>query len=939
MPVSVSAAGRSVWAKSVDEGGGWLPLWQHLDDAAGVADALFGGWLAPSVVRLLAADFGGDVEQARAAVRFLAGLHDLGKATPAFAVQCTLLAQRMCDYGLYMPLSKGALPERHAAHHSVAGHHLLVRWLVRQGWSRSAARTWGVVLGGHHGVPPDADAERAATPVGVPWLYGEGRWTTVQVELAEWMTSHSGADRYLESWQAVELTTQFQVLATAVVIVSDWIASNSDLLPFHDDPLPALADSSERVRRALATLRLPPPWRPQMPDTEALFATRFRLPAGAVARPVQTAACEVAQSMPEPGLLIVEAAMGEGKTEAALAAAEILAARWGAGGVLVALPTQATSDAMFDRVVAWLDAMSAAEEKVGGSIMLGHGRARFNRLFQGLVRAGRLAEIGCDDAPGDGAHAVAAHGWLSGRKKALLANFAVVTIDQVLFAGLKARHLMLRHLALAGKVVVIDEIHAYDAYMNSYLTKVLSWLGAYRVPVVALSATLPAAQRQALVQAYRAGQAPDSPADLSCLDGDIGYPVLTWTAGASVSSRVARPSGRSTDVRVETFAGGLDDLDELTELLRERLSDGGTALVVRNTVRRVLDTADRLEAEFPGEVTVTHARFIAADRMRKDKALLDRFGPPDRAIGRPHRHIVVASQVVEQSLDVDFDLLITDLAPLDLVLQRIGRLHRHQRGENQSDRPAPLQVARVFVTGADFTQDPPELEQAAQRYVYGAHTLLRAAAVLRERFGTGIRLPDEIAPLVQRAYMAEPVGPDQWQDAMNAARQLAQDRAARRESRAETFQIANPGPPGKAISGWVSAGVGEVDDTQEGRGQVRDGAPSLEVLVVCDNGSGDWHTPGWLADGYGRLSIPRATTPPETVAEAMASCVLRLPLTFSNAEAEEQLWQATPPAWEDSPLIYRQPALIVDRDGYGQITDRRVRYTPERGLEVFNRAN
>ncbi|WIX85675.1 CRISPR-associated helicase Cas3' [Amycolatopsis sp. DG1A-15b] len=925
-----------MWAKSLDESGRWLPLWQHLADSSDVAEKLLMGWLAPSVVRLLAADFGGDVEQARAAVRFLAGMHDLGKATPAFAVQCTVLAQRMCDQGLYLPLSRAALPDRSSAHHSVAGQHMLVRWLIYRGWSLRVARTWGVVLGGHHGVPPDSDAERSANPDELPYLYGEGSWDRVRDEFVEWMVHRTGVDSYLPAWSQLALSQRFQVLATAVVIVSDWIASNSDLFPFHDGRLPELVESPARVQHALQVLRLPQPWRPQPVDLESQFLTRFGLPPGAAVRPVQAAACAAAGEMPEPGLLIIEAAMGEGKTEAALAAAEIAAARSGAGGVLVALPTQATTDAMFARVVAWLDAMRVDDQQVGGSIVLGHGRARFNRLFEGLLRAGRLAEVGRDTR--EARHAVVAHGWLSGRNKALLANFAVVTIDQLLFAGLKARHLMLRHLALAGKVVVIDEIHAYDVYMSSYLLKVLTWLGAYRVPVVALSATLPAAQRRALVQAYRAGRWPDTETDLDGLDGDIGYPVLTWAESTTVSSRVAAPSGRSTQVRVSVIEHGLDDAGELVALLREKLVGGGTALVVRNTVRRVLETADRLEEAFPGGVTVAHARFTAADRMRNDANLLDRFGPPGKA-QRPDRHIVVASQLVEQSLDVDFDLLITDLAPIDLVLQRIGRLHRHQRGPAEADRPAQLRAAEVYITGADFTQDPPVLEPGAERYVYDTHTLLRAAGLLQETAERGIDLPDDIAPLVQRGYGDDPVGPPSWQDALRDARARRDARAAAREAKAETFQVSGPGKPGKAISGWVSASVGEADESSEGRGQVRDGAPSLEVLLVVEDDTGRWTTPSWLEDRAARVPIPTAETPPDHVAEVVASCVLRLPLTFSNADAEEELWKKTPPAWEESPLIYRYPVLVVDPGGWGEITGRRVRYTPERGLEVFDDAD
>ncbi len=929
----LSEAARSVWAKSTDQRGGWLPLWQHMDDAADVASALLDRWLPRSVVRLFAEEFGGDTVQARAAAAFLAGVHDLGKATPAFAIQDVLLAQRMSQHNLYVPPNKSDLRDRSLAHHSVAGHHLLMRWLMARGWSKATARTWGVVLGGHHGVPPDAESEHAAHPRHVRELYGDGAWETVQVELAERMADRVGATRWLGSWRDVKLSAQFQVLATAVVIVSDWIASNNELLPFYREQLPQVADSSERVREALNKLRLPTPWQPTPAggDVADLFAARFDLPDGARPYPVQEAVCEVARAMPEPGLLIVEAPMGEGKTEAALAATEIAAGRWGFGGVFVALPTQATSDAMFHRVVRWLDAMGSDDQQIGGAITLSHGKARFNRLFQGLVRAGRLREIGCDEH--EDQHAVVPHSWLSGRKKAQLANFTVGTIDQLLFMALKSRHVMLRHLGLAGKVVVLDEIHAYDAFMNSYLTKVLTWLGAYQVPVIALSATLPSDRRRALVEAYQRGREKTC-GDLAQLDGDIGYPALTWTEDSTARTRVAKASSRRTSVEVDSLD---DDLDTLTSVLQDALSDGGTALVVRNTVRRVLAAAARLEREFPGEVTVAHSRFVTADRMRKDNELLDMFGPPRRAIRRPYRHVVVASQVVEQSLDVDFDILVTDLAPIDLVLQRMGRLHRHERGMDQIERPPKVRAARAFITGVDFEQHPPRLEQATERYVYGTHFLLRAAAVLRERFGKTVELPGDIAPLVQQAYGPDDIGPAEWREAMAAARQTWNERTAAREERASHFQIDAPTKPGKAIIGWLSAHAGEADeDTAEGQGQVRDGAPSLEVLLVYEDTSGQWHTPMWLDDGRGGLPIPREEVPSDELAEVMAACALRLPLTFSNAGAEEELWHATPPAWEESRLIYRLPVLVVDGDGNGQINNRRLSYTVERGLEVFD---
>lgn len=938
--VRLSAAARSVWAKSPDETGAWLPLWQHMDDSAAVAGRLFDEWLAPSVRGLLAADLSGDVEQARAAVTFLAGVHDLGKATPAFAIQSEVLADRMRSHELYMPVHKSELASRHLAHHSVAGHHLLIRWLVARGWSKRAARQWGVVLGGHHGVPPDSVGEAAARPQEVPELYGSDRWVAAQAELTEWVAARTGADRWISDWKAAVLSEQFQVLATALVIMSDWIASNAELFPFHVGVLSDSTPDGSRAENALGALALPTPWSARPPQCdETLFSTRFTLPPGAEPRPVQRLTCEVARAMPEPGLLLVEAPMGEGKTEAALAAAEIMASRWQLGGLFVGLPTQATTDAMFARVMTWLDAMGAEDRTVGGAVTLNHGKARFNRIFQGLVREGRLAEIGRDErtSGGDGfrrpAHTVTAHSWLSGGKKGQLANFTVGTIDQLLFAGLKARHLMLRHLGLAGKVVVLDEIHAYDAYMSSFMTAVMKWLAAYRVPVIALSATLPSSQRRSLMEAYHEGLA-GAAGDLAPLSGDIGYPVLTWSEGRRVRSRVADPSGRHTSVELHALG---DDLDHMVAMLAERLADGGCALVVRNTVRRVLEAAEVLSAKFPGEVTVAHARFIAADRLAKDETLLDRFGHPLRAMARPGRAIVVASQVVEQSLDLDFDLLVTDLAPVDLVLQRMGRLHRHQRGELQAERPETLRSARAYITGVDFGQAPPDLEQGAAR-VYDDYSLLRSAAVLRDRLGRQVELPDDIAPLVQAAYGSGTVGPTDWHEAIAGAGDRCAETTARRHAKAQDFQLLPPGKPGRAIIGWLAANVGEVDENSPvTQGHVRDGAPSLEAMLVVDCGDGRWQTPGWLAGSDAGLSVPQDEVPSSSTAQVMAQCSIRLPLMFSNADAEEALWSSTPPAWEDSPLIYRLPLLLVNADGYGQVGERPFRYSPERGLEVLDR--
>ncbi|MFJ3984035.1 CRISPR-associated helicase Cas3' [Streptomyces fungicidicus] len=954
---------RSVWAKHDRDTDGWLPLWRHMEDSAAVAGLLWDRWLPVGVRRLVVEGLAQNESDARALAVWLAGVHDIGKATPAFACQVDQLADAMRDQGLEMRSAKAMGPDRRIAPHGLAGQVLLGEWLEkRHGWAPARTGQFTVAVGGHHGVPPEHGQIKA--------LYGHEEllrtpgvssrvWRQVQSELLDVCAESFGVAERLKGWRTVRLPQPVQVLLTALVIVSDWIASNPDLFPYFPDG--AHLDDQERLAAAWEGLDLPAPWRAEETDRSArdLFASRFELPVGAEIRPVQEACVELAQEMEAPGLMIVEAPMGEGKTEAALAVAEIFAARSGAGGVFFALPTMATGNAMFPRLIDWLSRLPG----VAGfrhSVHLAHSKAALNEDFTGLMaRTGGVVAVNVDEpAPVSrqerndrhraGAELVA-HAWLRGRKKSMLASFVAGTIDQLLFAGLKSRHLALRHLAVAAKVVVIDEAHAYDTYMSVYLDRVLSWLGGYRVPVVVLSATLPASRRRELVAAYSGRTDASAAGDMTASDA---YPLLTAVAPGGIPlARRPQASARSTVVQVEHLA---DDLDILADRLESELVDGGCVLVIRNTVGRVLDTARALRDRFGAEnVTVAHSYFVDLDRADKDTALLHLFGSPEKTDGRPRgRHIVVASQVAEQSLDVDFDLLVSDLCPVDLLLQRMGRLHRHQRGQGQEERPELLRTARCLVTGADWTADVPAPVRGSVA-VYGRYALLRSAAVLLPHLEGGssrpVRLPADISPLVQSAYGEGPVGPDHWQDVMKKAREQFERYRDDQAERAAVFRLGDVGRPGRPLFGWVAAGVGDTDDTPTGRAQVRDTRDSLAVVVVQRRGDGSLATLPWLEpDRRGRhragLELPQDATPAPFAARTAASCGLRLPLQFSGEtmdRAIEELEHLYLPKWQgkESPWLSDQLILTLDEDCQTRLAGFLLRYSPEDGLEVTRDAD
>lgn len=954
-----------IWAKSgVDDRQAlvdWLPLWTHLTDSATIAGLLWEEWLSPQA-RHVVVDAAGNEESAVALVRFLAGVHDIGKATPVFQAKVPVLAQQLRDHGLPIGFDVTSEDKRRLPH-GLAGQVILETFLVRRGWRQQNARQLGAIVGGHHGIPPELGEVDVAYLR--PILLGDPSWEAVQAALLAGMERRAGVD--LDHLRGREIGQPAAVLLTGLVIVADWIASNASLC--HLTPIgrqPAF--HPERARQAWGRLGLPRPWCAidSGLDADRLLAERFGLgsPGAAAARPVQEAALREARTCDVPGVLVIEAPMGEGKTEAAFLAAEVIAARTGASGCFVALPTQATTNAMFDRVLDWLPRLpDDTSEGSRHSVELAHGRALLDPRFRGL-REHRSSGIHLDDGAlnrtGQASEQKTVdayvHWWMTNRKKSPLADFAVGTIDQLLFAALQARHVALRHLGLAGKVVVVDEVHAYDAYMSVYLDRVLEWLGAYGVSVILLSATLPGATRDRLVEAYRKGRSAmstpvadwvvptwDSPdsglvptSSVTQPPPDVrpAYPALTAFIGGEAVTRDVPASTRSTTVDIELLGDGVE---ALMTLLNDALEAGGCALVVRNTVKRAQETYHHLASRFAQhEVSLHHSRFLASDRALNDGWLRSTFGPSEASGSRPHRHVVVATQVAEQSLDIDFDLLVTDCAPIDLVLQRVGRLHRHQRS-----RPSRLERARCVVVADDWSSVPPSFTSGSES-VYDRWTLVQSARLLTEKVAAGIplTLPDDIAGLVHEAYDDAPLRTGPWAAPIAEARAAWEKARIRQETRARTFRLPAPRAGVVGLNGWLGRSVGEADDSVEGLAQVRDSEDSIEVLVLVRTADGVIQVPDWLHDERAGEIVPVNDEPDGDLARLIAGCTLRLPAWLCRGAAGEALIKALDaayfPMWQRVPELRGQLILVMDEDAGGgaiaTVAGTRFRYHPTTGL-------
>jgi CRISPR-associated endonuclease/helicase Cas3 len=343
-------------------------------------------------------------------------------------------------------------------------------------------------------------------------------------------------------------------------------------------------------------------------------------------------------------------------------------------------------------------------------------------------------------------------------------------VDQALLSVLQTRHFFVRLFGLAGKTVIIDEVHAYEAYMTTLLERLLEWLAALGSPVVLISATLPAQRREGLVRAYAKGLGLTLLPSLSQQD----YPRITWVTPSNHGAQsITQAPESSCELKLSWIP---DDPSDLASRLKGALANGGCAAVICNTVRRAQEVYQVLKPLFPDvaddggpELDLFHSQFLYQDREEREKRALSRFGKPDSkvvladgqevTVQRPTKAILIATQVIEQSLDLDFDLMVTDIALIDLLLQRAGRLHRHQR-----QRPEGLEAAQLWVRQPNLVDDVPQFDSGSA-HVYEPNLLLRTWLALQKRTDQGkgivtLQLPDDIDALIQQVYHDESAAPD-----------------------------------------------------------------------------------------------------------------------------------------------------------------------------------
>ncbi|MCG2725565.1 MAG: CRISPR-associated helicase Cas3' [Elusimicrobia bacterium] len=704
------------WAKTTSEGKPGISVYDHMMNVGCVA-------------RCIAEATPGILERFHlqsSVVGALVALHDLGKISPGFQRKCE---EWLKENGLLRVALIGCWDTTMEKAHAKVSHAVIQAFLLEKGIDRQTAKFVSAILGAHHGHLMRPNDRGYIPQGGISDPASQIDWDGERKKNARMIWDH-----FIQSPATIALSDDSPALwwLAGLTTIADWIGSDERF--FLSEPKTENEKTSSIARNALNAIGFKQTKFIQNLSFHDLFHDSEKPEVRWVPNNMQVKAMAAISGH---GVYVIEAPMGMGKTEAALWAAYNLLLSGKATGIYFALPTQATSNRIHQRVNKFLRRI-CAETTVSRLI---HGNAWLMDTDMGIwpVATEKQGAITDDARTG--------RNWFASAKRALIAPFGVGTIDQALLGVVAAKHFFVRHFALAGKVVILDEVHSYDLYTGTLIDKLITTLEALGCTVIILSATLTKKRREQIV---------------SCPKDNIekiklSRPLITGRKEGHPITTVAATPPKSRKIKIEFI-----DTEKATEEAIALAQNGGAVLWICNTIdsaqkqyRRFKELAHK---EFP--IGLLHSRFPFWRREQLENEWMKRF---DKTGATRCGAILVSTQIVEQSVDLDADLMITELAPTDMLLQRMGRLWRHER------KKRPVKVARLCIIKEgkslkefrNMKQVAIKKELGNKAYMYNPFVLLRSLEVWNGK--SEVSIPLQIRQLIESTYEDRNTEPDAWQ--------------------------------------------------------------------------------------------------------------------------------------------------------------------------------
>ncbi|MGQ9706882.1 MAG: CRISPR-associated helicase Cas3' [bacterium] len=691
---------RKFWAKKNNEGK-YHPLIFHSIDVGNVFMKIWNEVLSDKFKSKIVGNLKLPQNKTDTLLSFIVSLHDIGKLSPMFQKKDERKKSYLENNNYDFPSTADKIP-----------HEFISAKIIRELFDRSIQKEVSGIVGAHHGIFPTS---LRLNQISRRHLGKNSEWDESRKEMIGILTDiFSSPDISMIDGFFSESDI---IILSGLIVVSDWVASNENYFPYVDNLISIneyFKLSNNRAKEALEKSGWVPTY--ELKERPESFEFLFE---GKTPSELQKKVIEIFSNMELPDFLLLEWPMGEGKTESAFWSASHWFMDEGQRGIYMALPTCATSNQMLGRAKKILNVLFPNVD-----VALIHGLSELIKVEQ---ESTDVYEEGDDEEVENRADI---ESWFSHKKLALLQQFGVGTIDQALFSVLRVKHFFLRLFGLAGKTVILDEVHAYDTYTSTLILRLIEWLRAVNSRVVLLSATLPSNKRLELINAYT-GKDVDI--------GELKYPSIIATYGEKVYVEQQLPSN--------SYSLGIDWIDgpnpNLKDVLENEFSEDGCVVIIMNTIRRAQEMYKNLKENLSKDIKVQllHARFPYEDREKVEKRLLEMYGPPNKS-HRPKKSVLVSTQVVEQSMDLDFDVMISDLAPIDLLLQRAGRLHRHNRGKRRYER-------KLWIIEPELENGVPKVREVA--IVYEPFIVLKTWCELKKI--NEIKIHDDVSGIIDSVYV------------------------------------------------------------------------------------------------------------------------------------------------------------------------------------------
>lgn len=633
------------------------PLIAHMIDTSSVCELL----LDSSLLNYFSRFFDNSESlNLKSILCFWISLHDIGKCTPQFQNKIGADITKLKKSGL--PFDNFNNYRSHALDSAL----ILRRWDKNAHSGETIHSQIAKYIAMHHGtVFVNKDFKKGIKKTG-----GE-EWQELQFYLIEQLCElYSPGDI-----SAITLSNPaFYLAFTGFLVYCDWIAS-MDNFTRDGAIIGELAQyRKDSIKKADHNIT-----QSALHNAAALMEKDFVDYFENITNPVnlQTAVISL-QNTSNPSITIIEAPTGEGKTEAALYLTARQQAAQNNRGIYIAMPTMATSNAIYDRFISFLKC--AHKGQASASAMLIHSHSRMNETMKQLL-ANYYNSLKLNDTGEE----IIAPEWFLPSKRSLLAPYGVGTVDQTFLSILNVRHFFLRLFGLAGKTVIFDEVHAYDSYMSELFLILLKWLKALNSNVIILSATLPAGLKAEMIKAWDNDEYES---------GKDDYPLITQVTNNRIEQK-SYHSEQKKKIRLDKFVR--NDEKIVNDLVESASTGCDTAYIVNSVGRcqKIFEMVKDAAESAKIDIFIFHSRYTFGDRKRIEAEVLSRFGK-DKT--RKRGAVLIATQVIEQSLDLDFDVMYSDLAPIDLLVQRAGRLHRHN---NMRPETAQNPVMNIIMPETD----------------------------------------------------------------------------------------------------------------------------------------------------------------------------------------------------------------------------------------------